>query len=231
MHQLGPDLVYDKSLREAAEDRSNAAGEVVFSPMLFKAADLNQELSQREIPLSSLLGLGEIATKVKARFAEARAPAEEQTLSERVRAVVPEAPGRLQLTRKYDRPIDLRKRLTTATDDYEMRESVGRKTIKKHQLSAAEIEAIINACKAGRQTQKEVALEFGVSARLVSSLVVSAKKEGAFVDQTRKRETKKREKLRAVLAKSCELLTSKDGCTRAVDIKDQVEQETDFAVS
>ena len=231
MHQLGPDLVYDKSLREAAEDRSNAAGEVVFSPMLFKAADLNQELSQCKIPLSSLLGLGEIATKVKARFAEARVPVEEQTLSERVRGVVPEALGRLQLTRKYDRSIDLRKRLTTATDDYEMREAVGRKTIKKHKLSAAEIETIINACKTGRQTHKEVALEFGVSPRLVSSLVVSAKKEVAFVDQTRKRETKKREKLRAVIEKSCELLTSKDGCTRAVEIKDQVEQETDFTVS
>ena len=36
--------------------------------MLFKAADLSQELSQSEISLSSLLGLGEIATKVKARF-------------------------------------------------------------------------------------------------------------------------------------------------------------------
>ena len=68
VHQLGPDLVFDKSLRESAEKRSNAAGEVVFSPMLFKAADLSQELSQSEISLSSLLGLGEIVTKVKARF-------------------------------------------------------------------------------------------------------------------------------------------------------------------
>ena len=58
--------------------------------MLFKAADLNQELSQCEIPLSSLLGLGEIATKVKARFSEPLSLASAQNLSERVRAVLPE---------------------------------------------------------------------------------------------------------------------------------------------
>ena len=119
------------------------------------------------------------------------------------------------MTRKYDRSSDLRNRLTTATDEYKLRESVGRKTIKKHQLSAAEIEAIINACKTGQQTQREIALEFGVSARLVSSLVVAAKKEASFVEQTRKRETKKRDKLRAVIEESCKVLTSKDGCIRA----------------
>ena len=65
----------------------------------------------------------------------------------------------------------------------------------------------------------------------MSSLVVSAKKDPQFVEQTKKREAKKREKLRAVLEKSCEVLKSKDGCTRAADIKRQVEQETDFTVS
>jgi hypothetical protein len=112
-----------------------------------------------------------------------------------------------------------------------MRESVGQKTIKKNQLSAAEVEAIIVACQTGKQTQSEVACAFGVSSRLVSSLVVAARKDPSFVENTRKRETKKREKLRAVIEKSCQLLTSKDGCIRASVIKDQVEQETDFKVS
>ena len=35
----------------------------------------------------------------------------------------------------------------TATHVYEMRESIGRKTIKKHELSVAEIEEIIEAGK------------------------------------------------------------------------------------
>ena len=112
-----------------------------------------------------------------------------------------------------------------------MRESLGQKTIRKHQLSAAEIEAIVDAAKTGQRTQKEIALEFGVSARLVSSLFVSAKKDPSFVEETRKRESKKREKLRAVVEKACELLQSKDGCTRAADIKDQVNASTDFTVS
>ena len=145
MHQLGPDLAYDKSLREGAQERSNAAGEVVFSPMLFKAADLSQELTQSEIPLSSLLGLGEIATKVKARFSHASMQASAQDPSDYTRAASAEEPRRIQLTRRYDRAACPRRRLATASDAHEMRETVGHKTIRKHQLSAAEIESIIAA--------------------------------------------------------------------------------------
>ena len=119
----------------------------------------------------------------------------------------------------------------SARDAYEMRESVGQKTIKKHQLSIAEVEAIIDAYKTGKRTQSEVACAFGVSSRLVSSLVVAARKDPSFVVTTRKRETKKREKLRTVIEKSCELLMSKAGCLRTIDIKDQVEKETDVKVS
>ena len=67
-HTLGPDLLYDRSLREATQHTEDLPGEVVFSPMLFRKEDLRRELSDSEIPLPSLLGLGEVATKAKQRF-------------------------------------------------------------------------------------------------------------------------------------------------------------------
>ena len=69
VHTLGPDLLYDRSLREAAQQGEDGPGEVVFSPMLFRKEDLSRELSDCKIPLPSLIGLGEVATKAKQRFA------------------------------------------------------------------------------------------------------------------------------------------------------------------
>ena len=65
----------------------------------------------------------------------------------------------------------------TATEAHELRESAGRKTIRKHQLSSSEVESIIRSYQTKKQTQKEVASVFGVSERLVSSLVVASKKD------------------------------------------------------
>ena len=62
VHALGPDVIYDRALRESAQGSNNVRGEVVFSPMLFKANDLNKELSACQISRENLLGLGEVAT-------------------------------------------------------------------------------------------------------------------------------------------------------------------------
>ena len=67
-HLLGPDLLYDRSLREAAQESEDLPGEVVFSPMHFTKQDLSRTLAECEIPHASLLGLAEVATKARQRF-------------------------------------------------------------------------------------------------------------------------------------------------------------------
>ena len=68
LHELGPDLIYDKSVREAAAQSTDVRGALVFSPTLFEARDLNRGLAESQISLDSLIGLGELATKAKQRF-------------------------------------------------------------------------------------------------------------------------------------------------------------------
>ena len=99
-----------------------------------------------------------------------------------------------------------------------MREGTGRKKIKRNQLSAAEVEEIVEAARTKGRTQKETAFNFGVSERLVSSLVVAARKDPMFLGAVRKREQKRREKLRAVVTEAQEQLRSKDGLLRACDV-------------
>ena len=99
-----------------------------------------------------------------------------------------------------------------------MRESTGRKTIRKDKLSVDEIDKIIVTYKTEKLTQREIAVKFGVSARLVSSLVVSERKNPDFLSSLRKREKKRREKLRAVINESIRQLKSQTGLIRAADV-------------
>ena len=87
----------------------------------------------------------------------------------------------------------------TAIEAYEQRDSIGRRTIKKHELSAAEIEEILQCVRDDKLAHREAAVKFGVSPRLVSSLVSAQKRDGAFLDTLRGREQKRRQKLGAVL--------------------------------
>ena len=48
-HLLGPDLIYDKSIREAMNEASEATGEVLFSPFIFQASDMASDLTQRQL--------------------------------------------------------------------------------------------------------------------------------------------------------------------------------------
>ena len=218
VHPLGPDLLYDKSLREAAAERTDLPGELVFSPTLFQAKDLRKDLAECEIPLDDLLGLGEVATKARQRFESAGrgAPAD----SSQVQAVLADsAESRsLQLKRKYERKARCGMNLTTATETYALRESVGRKKIKRHELSAAEVAEIVEAAKTLKWTHRDTAARFGVTEKLVSNLVVAARKDPHFLASLRKREEKRREKLRAVLTESVAQLSSKQGLQRVADV-------------
>ena len=58
IHLLGPDLIYDKSIRASLSLVSDFTGEVLFSPFLYKANDLSSDLAQSELPLDELISLG-----------------------------------------------------------------------------------------------------------------------------------------------------------------------------
>ena len=46
IYPLGPDLIYDSSLRDSIGELSELTGEVVFSPFMFKAKDIVNDLAQ-----------------------------------------------------------------------------------------------------------------------------------------------------------------------------------------
>ena len=71
LYTLGPDLLYDRSIRDSLGEAINSTGEILFSPFMFNANDLSQDLTQNEVPLADLLRLGKAATKIKARFTRA----------------------------------------------------------------------------------------------------------------------------------------------------------------
>ena len=50
-------------------DTCKPTGEIVFSPQLFKASDMADDLAQKQLSSQELLELGKTATQAKARFA------------------------------------------------------------------------------------------------------------------------------------------------------------------
>ena len=46
IYPLGPDLIYDKSMRDALSTLAVSNGEVLFSPMIFKKQDLDLDLAK-----------------------------------------------------------------------------------------------------------------------------------------------------------------------------------------
>ena len=112
-----------------------------------------------------------------------------------------------------------------------MRETVPRRTIKKHELSADEVEKIVVAARTMKRTRQEIGLVFGVSSQLVTKLATTAKKDPTFLSTLKKKEDKRREKLRLVVTKSLSLLQSKEGLLRARDVVAQVEAEAGVRVS
>lgn len=65
---LGPDLIFDASVRKTMGDMTDTTGEVVFSPYSFKVTDMPADLTAGKLPEEDLIQLGHVATKAKARF-------------------------------------------------------------------------------------------------------------------------------------------------------------------
>ena len=94
IYRLGPDLLYDKSVRDSLSELQVSSGEVLFSPLEFKKDDLMGELSESRLPMPELLSLGRVATVAKARFARldaGRAVSEPAVVEQEAEAVVAEA--------------------------------------------------------------------------------------------------------------------------------------------
>ena len=68
IYQIGPDLIYDRSIRNSMSELAEVTGEVVFSPMVFKKTDVSGDLDSHRISSEQLLGLGQVSTSAKARF-------------------------------------------------------------------------------------------------------------------------------------------------------------------
>ena len=65
---IGPDLIFDVSLRNTMSYQTDHAGSVVFSPYMFKVVDLPKDLESGVLPALELMKLGHVATKAKSRF-------------------------------------------------------------------------------------------------------------------------------------------------------------------
>ena len=65
---LGPDLIYDKSMRNAMSQLDVLSGEVLFSPLLIKKEDMVFDLDLNKLSQEKLMEYGLTATQAKTRF-------------------------------------------------------------------------------------------------------------------------------------------------------------------
>ena len=137
----------------------------------------------------------------------------------------------IKLKRGYDRGQRCQAKLGAAFDDLGFREGPRRKTKKRHELSTDEVVQIVDATKVDKLAQREVAAKFGVSARLVSQLVIADRKDPDFRQRTRAREMKRREKLRSVLDLALRKLHDGKSIIKAADIKAEVLAQHGIKVS
>ena len=67
---MGPDLIFDASVRKTMSGVVEGTGEVIFSPYTFKVVDMPKNLEDGKLPETELIQLGHTATQAKARFAK-----------------------------------------------------------------------------------------------------------------------------------------------------------------
>jgi precorrin-6B methylase 1 len=65
VYQIGPDLLYDKSMRDALSDQDNLSGVVLFSPQNFRPQDLPDDLDEVRLTDAELIHFGKLATTIK----------------------------------------------------------------------------------------------------------------------------------------------------------------------
>ena len=81
-------------------------------------------------------------------------------------------------------------------------DGTSRKAVTKSKLSVSEMKLLIDSARNDKLTHKEEAVKYGVSARLVQSLVSKSKKDPSFVSLSEERENKRKKKLRVVIETS-----------------------------
>lgn len=67
---LGPDLIYDKAMRDALLDQEEQTGYVLFSPQNFRPQDLADDLDTVRLTDEELIHFGQLATTAKKHFAQ-----------------------------------------------------------------------------------------------------------------------------------------------------------------
>ena len=186
-------------------------GEVLFSPMLFRKVDLAGDLETSALEEEDLRGLAQMATHIQRRFTAAA-----DVAARAGDASPPEVP---RLQRAYTRRSRGQMKLAGAFDHLAYREGVGRKRIRRHQLSSDEVCQVLDTVREEGLAHREAAARFNVSARLVSGLVVADRKDEGFRDKVREREMKRRRKLGVVLEHAARRLGSRDGLSTAAELK------------
>jgi len=58
IHQVGPDLIYDRSVREALSQGADLKGNILFSPFMFTAEQMVTDLAQKKLSLDELMQFG-----------------------------------------------------------------------------------------------------------------------------------------------------------------------------
>ena len=210
-HRHGEDLIADQALRDRLAEMHEGSGEVVFSPMMFRKEDLAGDLEASALKEGDLHGLAQMATVIRRRFAAAA-----EVAARAGDASPPEVP---RLQRAYTRRSRGQVKLAGAFDHLAYREGVGRKRIRRHQLSSDEVCQVLDTVREEGLAHREAAARFNVSARLVSGLVVADRKDEGFRDKVREREMKRRRKLGVVLEHAARRLGSRDGLSTAAELK------------
>ena len=85
--------------------------------------------------------------------------------------------GNLDLKRGYSKKRTRTKTLFLDSDSLSSRDGPGRKKFKKCHLSSDEISRVIEAVRDDKLTHKKEAVKYGISARLVQSLIQADKKD------------------------------------------------------
>ena len=167
VYQIGPDLIYDKSVRDSLSALGEENGEVVFSPMMFKKADVSGSLESYKLSEDRLIALGQVATSAKARFQKAL-----DDCSKTSRIALPsdlpeEETKEVGLRRSYNRK---KKPELGAIDNRSSLNDIENVRVKRRprcQLTCAEIEAVIRSVKVDKLSHKEAALKHKVRTSLV----------------------------------------------------------------
>ena len=134
---IGPDLQFDRSIRDSHANVDEPTGVVLFSPKIFTAKDVAGGLERHRLEADRLISLGHLATDAKARFHPGADPSSD--LGEGASANAPGGEGLSvpDLGRSYDRKKDMLKHRMALRQEYRNDESSMAGALNKSQLSSA----------------------------------------------------------------------------------------------